>query len=591
MMRITHGSRRGITLSVFLATGAWGPALVCKAQENTRVAPAPEIHLIQVDEPEGQILSFRHLSSSTLVQMKGTRIEPTASTKMKIQSRRGFVEIDINRGDIKRLQPARRFGQDYLTYVLWAVSVDGKASNLGEITFRQGRPVSINVTTPLQTFWLMVTAEPDFAVNDPSPVVVLYSINQKATETGNKALHVPGNLRYYTYYTRYSTTPAAVDRVTPNELQQARKAVELASKAGILGLPTPQGEDPLPGELRIRATLEQARGYLQQARETFQSGGDTREAVQFARTASNIAENARALAIGAVGGINLRQLERELAKVRGNLADRERELAELRDESTRRNSELAAQIRKLEEDLEQQEGAAAELRTQADRAEADLARLRQESQALREQLQETRTQNAQLREDREKICSELRSQLASLGQLTQQGGNMALTLASDILFDFNSFQLRPTARENLAKLGVIRTLLFPGVAVRYQGHTDRVGDDEYNQWLSEQRALSVDLYFLNEVLEQPLDGDARKSAEEQQQLVKKLLATDFAPSRPGDTRSELLAQLGDTVVGKGETEPVEETDGPSERNRRVVLLFPPAQLGQVTSLCESSSEQ
>ena len=141
-------------------------------KQPQKVAAAAEIRSVEVDEPGGQILSFRHLAASTVVQMRGTRIEPTASIKMKVESRRGFVEIDINRGDIKRLSPARRFGEDYLTYVLWAVSVDGKASNLGEITFQSGQPVSINVTTPIQTFWLLVTAEPDFAVNDPSPVVV-----------------------------------------------------------------------------------------------------------------------------------------------------------------------------------------------------------------------------------------------------------------------------------------------------------------------------------------------------------------------------------------------------------------------------------
>ena len=150
-------------------------------------------------------------------------------------------------------------------------------------------------------------------------MVVLYSTGQAGSQ--RQALHVEGNLLYYTYYTQYSTSPAAVDRVTPNELQQARKAIELASRAGILGLPTPEGEETLPGESRIRATLEQARGYLQQAERTYLSrGGGLRQAIQFARTAANIAENARALAIGAVGGINLRQLERELLKLQQNMA-------------------------------------------------------------------------------------------------------------------------------------------------------------------------------------------------------------------------------------------------------------------------------
>ena len=554
--------------------GAWAPSL---AQETQQVTAAAEIRSVEVDEPGGQILSFRHLADSTVVQMKGARIEPTASIKMKVESRAGFVEIDINRGDIQGLQPARRFGEDYLTYVLWAVSVDGKASNLGEITFQNGRAVSINVTTPIQTFWLMVTAEPDFAVNDPSPVVVLYSTGQAGSQ--RQALHVEGNLLYYTYYTQYSTSPAAVDRVTPNELQQARKAIELASRAGILGLPTPEGEDPLPGESRIRATLEQARGYLQQAERTYLSrGGGLRQAIQFARTAANIAENARALAIGAVGGINLRQLERELLKLQQNMAARELELAELREDSNRRSSQLTAQIQELEEALQRDGLAWDELRVRAEKSEADLASLRQE-------LLDLQDLNVRLGEDREKICNELRTQLASLGQLTQQGGSMVLTLASDILFDFNSFELRPSARESLAKLTVIRMLLFPGARVRYEGHTDRVGDDDYNQWLSEQRALGVYLYFLDETLKQPPANESQENADKQRQIVRQLLATNYASSLPGITREELLTQLNGAVVGKGETEPVEDTEAASERNRRVVLLFPPSPMGQVTSLC------
>ena len=573
--------------------GSWATAL---AQETPEVVAAAEIRSVEVDEPGGQILSFRHLADSTEVQMRGARIEPSASIRMKVESRPGFVEIDINRGAIRGLQPARRFGEDYLTYVLWAVSVDGKASNLGEITFRSGNPVSINVTTPIQTFWLLVTAEPDFAVNDPSPVVVLYSVGQAGSN--NQALHIEGDLLYYTHYTEYSTAPAVVDRATPNELQQARKAVELASKAGILGLPTPEEEEPLPDELHIRATLEQARGYLQQAEDAYRAQGNAREAIQFARTAANIAENARALALGAVGGINLRQLERELANLQQELAERALELADLQEESTRQSAQLTARIQELEEALQQvrealqQESFARdELSVRAEKAEADLAALRQEMGSLRQQILALQDLNAQLGEDRENLCSELRTQLASLGQLTQQGGNMVLTLASDILFDFNSSELRPSARESLAKLTVIQMLLFPGARVRYEGHTDRVGDDSYNQWLSEQRALGVYLYFLDETLNQPSANESQEDADHQRQIVRELLAIDHASSLGGTTREILLAQLDGSIVGKGEAEPVEDTEAASERNRRVVLLFPPTPMGQVTSLCEGVPAQ
>ena len=156
-------------------------AMVSHADGQTVAQQTVQLRVIEVNEPEGQILSYRHLAGSTEVHMRGTRLAPKAQVKLKIGSRPGFVELDINRGGISGLEPAHRLGKDFLTYVLWAVSVDGKASNLGEITFEGERPVPVNLTTPYQTFWLMVTAEPNYAVVDPSAQVVLYSVKQVST--------------------------------------------------------------------------------------------------------------------------------------------------------------------------------------------------------------------------------------------------------------------------------------------------------------------------------------------------------------------------------------------------------------------------
>lgn len=576
------GTRQYLSLALTLASTALLAGSPSSSAQTATAAPRPaRLQTVEVKEPGGQILSFRHLAGSTVIEMRGTKIEPRATARLKVESRRGFIELDINRGDIKGLQPARRFGRDFLTYVLWAVSVDGEAMNLGEITFEGGRPVSINVTTPYQTFWLMVTAEPDFAVNDPSSVVVLYSINQDAIDTSNKALPVPGKLLYYTYYPRYDTSPAAIELEAPNELLQARKAVELASASGILAAPTPAGEESLPDEARTRQTLEQARNYLQQAEEAFRAGGSTSDAIQFARTAAQIAENARALAIGAVGGIYIRQLDREVDKLRADAEQLRKEVARL----TAENAPLREEVARLRR-------ASEEARAQARETEQKLMALHQQLGSLEQSLQQAEAQSARLREEREKICGELRRQLASLGQLTQQGGNMVLTLASDILFDFGSYELRPVARENLAKLAVLRLLLFPQANVRYEGHTDLVGEEDYNQWLSEQRALAVYRYFLEETLSHETDPATRNVAEQRLGIVQQLLAMSYATARRNQTQHlEHLAQLAGTVIGKGEHEPVVASPAAEERNRRVVLFFPPAQVGQISSLCESSPAQ
>ncbi|HUU14264.1 MAG TPA: OmpA family protein [Terriglobia bacterium] len=564
---------RFLGLAVFLAIVAlFSGSRHCRAQAPDAPGKGPDIQAIEVAEPGGQILSFRHLAGSTVVEMRGTKLEPKASTRLKVESRRGFLELDINRGEIKGLRRARVFGADFHTYVMWAVSVDGEASNLGEITFDETGPVSINVTTPYQTFWLMVTAEPDFAVNDPSPMVVLYSINQDSIQTTNKALPVPGKLLYYTYYHRYDTSPAGAEPAVPNELLQARKAVELASESGILAVATPEGEEPLPDEARTRETFERARSYLQQAEEAFRAGGNTNEAIQFARTAAQIAENARALALGAVGGLYVRKLGRDLERARAEAEACQKELASLREKSEKLQADLAAAEKRLKD------------------AEDKIQALSNELEAARKSLEQAGAENAQLRQDREAICGELRRQLASLGQLSEQGGNMVLTLASDILFDFGSFELRPAARENLAKLAVLRMLLFPNAQVRYEGHTDRPGEEDYNQWLSEQRALNVQRYFLEESMSHETDPARQLTGTLATRLatVERLSRMTFAASRRDlSTRQQLLAELGGTVIGKGEREPVEDVPGQSERNRRVVLLFPPAELGQATSLCQA----
>src|SRR5688572_23763524 len=215
-----------LVLLVLAYATAWGADAEVLAQQTI------PLRVIELKEPDGEILSYRHLAPSTEIQMRGTRLAPKAQVKLKIGSRPGFVELDINRGGISGLEPAHRLGRDFLTYVLWAVSVDGKASNLGEITFEDGRPVPVNLTTPYQTFWLMVTAEPNYAVVDPSTQVVLYSVKQASTGDDDP-LPIKGDLFFFTHYAAYETARGAAIDGIPNQLLQARKAVELAAKAGV----------------------------------------------------------------------------------------------------------------------------------------------------------------------------------------------------------------------------------------------------------------------------------------------------------------------------------------------------------------------
>ena len=281
-------------------------------------ATKTELRLIEVKEPDGQILSYRHLAGSTEVHMRGTRRAPDARIKLKVGSRPGFVELDVNRGGISGLRPAHWLGRDFLTYVLWAVSVDGKASNLGEITFQGEHPVAVNLTTPYQTFWLMVTAEPNYAVVDPSPEVVLYSVKE-GSGNEERAIAINRPLFFFTHYSSYeSATPNRVQNV-PNQLLQARKAVELASRSGLPATDPSSGGGLQEKEFTHEA-LTQARTFLARAENAYKKDPNSEEVIQFARTSAQSAENARALATGAVGGLLVRQMEGELANLRNELA-------------------------------------------------------------------------------------------------------------------------------------------------------------------------------------------------------------------------------------------------------------------------------
>ena len=299
-----------------LAVGIWSDHALA-ADELNRSQPSA-LTVVTVREPDGQILSYRHLAAPTEVHMRGTRLAPDARVKLKIGSRPGFVELDINRGGITGLTPAHRFGKDFLTYVLWAVSVDGRASNLGEITFDGDNAVAVNVTTPYQTFWLMATAEPNFAVIDPSSRVVLYSVKQGSTDQA-RAIPISGNLFFFTHYSTYESSPGLLITGVPNQLQQARKAMELASRsAKLVPVVSAAGSND---EEYAREALNQGRSFLNRAEQAFKTDPMGQDVIQFARTAAQSAENARGLLTGAVGGVVDRQLQNELLTVRAELAE------------------------------------------------------------------------------------------------------------------------------------------------------------------------------------------------------------------------------------------------------------------------------
>ncbi|MFQ5696353.1 MAG: OmpA family protein, partial [Terriglobia bacterium] len=425
--------------------------------------------------------------------------------------------------------------------------------------------------------WLMVTAEPDFAVQAPSPAVVLVSRSQEETRTSNKAATLESPLIYFTPYTGYDSQPAAqpITGVAP-QFQQARKALQLAARA-TESFQDAGDDATLAEEARALALLRYAQNMLQGG-ETESRNGNWPLAIQWARTSTQLAEAARALATGITGALPARRLRRELTQLRsenartqGELAETERRLTSLNDRGTQLEAELDAERRRTRE------------------LEGQLLALRERISVLEELFGTTRQRNAFLEEERSKVCTELRQQLDSVGKLTEQAGHLVLTLSSDILFEFNRFNLRPGARENLAKLAVVRRLLFADVPVRFEGHTDLTGEENYNQWLSEQRALAVYRYFLEAQAADTTDEALRTPLDQRLAVVRRLLDMSFnASRRDAGGRREMLALLGEAVAGKGMREPVVPEQGRNEQNRRVTLVFPEATAATPSPLCASA---
>ncbi len=543
------------------------------AQQPDAARGESEARAIEIREPGGKLLSFRYLSGSAQVFLRGTGLAAGATAKVEVESRGGYIELELKGGDLRGLPPARSLGRDFLTYVLWSVTPSGRATNLGELVYEDGRAVDLKVSTAAQAFWLLLTAEPDFAVSEPSAQAVMYS-GAPADEGRNAPLIIEAPLVYLTHYAGYNTAPAPAPPRLPRELLQAQKAIELAASARPQS--TSEETEAPPEAARAAALRAQAEGYFQRAEQAFRAGQDSRRVAELARTATQLAESARALATGAQGTARRRRLEQRLADAAAELGRVRSELST----ALREKSELERQLPPLRQRAENAEQRVAELARQLNSLEAAFQR---DVQDLHRQLESTAG-------ERDRICAVLRRKLESLGRWSLENGTLALTLPSDALFASGSYELQPAARELLARLAALGPVFFTGDGTRYIGHTDRVGEDDYNQWLSEQRALAVYRYFLEWQLSAESEPAGRQAIEQRLALLQQILEVPyFRALRERPQREQALAQMG-VVEGRGEREVVEDTGGPSAANRRVVLLFPAVE-GAPAPLCAPPQPQ
>jgi outer membrane protein OmpA-like peptidoglycan-associated protein len=468
------------------------------------------IYRVSVTERTMKAINYQHRNGATMVDFSGTSLLPAAHGEAKVESKKGYIEIEV---EFDRLQPATRQGGEYLTYVLWAITPEGRTSNLGEVLLN-GSSAKLNVTTELQVFGLAVTAEPYFAVSMPSNMVVMENMVRKDTKGKIEEMDAKYELLQIGQYERLANPLALkMDSKMPLELYEARNAVQIARATGA---------DRFASETFLKAenSLKQAEAY--QARKA-----GRKPITMAARQAVQTAEDSRAIAVK-------RQEEDRLASERQAGADREA-LAKSETETEARLRAQAENDQRIEADRRahaeeernaarsetatiklEAEAARLAAQTEADRikretdmardaakAESDLAaRNAAQSEADRTLLATQEADRVRLKSEAEK--AELRAQLLSQFNLildTRDTARGLIINMSDVLFDTAKFTLRPMARERLAKVAGI-LLGHPGLKMEVEGHTDSVGGEVYNQRLSEQRAGSVrDYLILQGILE------------------------------------------------------------------------------------------
>lgn len=427
-------------------------------------------------------VNYRHRSGPTEIAFRGTPLMPEAKGEATVNSKQGRIEIKTR---MEKLTPATQFGPEYLTYVLWAVTPEGRPKNLGEVLLN-GSNSKMEVTTDLQTFGLIVTAEPYFAVTQPSDVVVMENFITKETSGTIEPMDAHYELlqrgQYVLNVPETDRKPIPLDKKTPLELYEARNAVRIARWTGA---------DRYAGDSFHKAEMS-----LQNAEDELRGKVGKKTVAQNSREAAQIAEDARLITVRRIeeerlAAERMASEKREAdAKAQATQAETEKTAAE-RAKAEAETAKAAAERAKAEA-----ESAAAQAGKEKSEAEAARAAALAQQQAAEAEAMKAKQSAAQAEQEKAQLRDQLKQQLNLILETRETARGLIVNM-SDVLFDTGKYTLKPGAREKLAKIsGII--IAHPGLRLEVEGHTDSVGSDEMNQRLSEQRASTVRDYLVTQ---------------------------------------------------------------------------------------------
>ena len=506
------------------------------AQTNSQtiepLSPTP-VFRVNVTSRSVQAVNYKHRSGASKLDFAGTDLMPAATGQAKVESKKGYIEIEVEFGN---LQKPTTFGGEYLTYILWAISPEGRAINLGEILVGDNHRSKVDVTTDLQVFALVVTAEPYYAVRQPSNVVILENVVRDDTKGTTEAMNTKYELLERGGYipTGYKFDPVVLNTNLPLEFFEARNAIRIAESEGA----EQYASDSYQHAVRLMDKVDadavekhtDRKAMIAVAREVVQTAEDARAITikkidqerldNERRAAADAQAQTQAEADDATRQKNQAQSDQnraEIAKAQAESDTTRAQAATLAAQTATANAQAAktqaeadaanAQSAKAqaEADATRAQDEAARIQAEADKAKSDMADSQAASasalsaaqaDAERSRLAAQQSQLSAEQAQAEKVAmrTKLSEQLNSILQTRDSARGLIVSM-SDVVFDSGKYSLKPGAREKLAKVAGI-LLAYPGLNIAVGGYTDNVGGDAMNQKLSEHRAGSVRDYLV-----------------------------------------------------------------------------------------------
>jgi outer membrane protein OmpA-like peptidoglycan-associated protein len=415
----------------------------------------PEVPAADVIKKSIKAVGYPIGGGATKVVFVGTSIAPQAQGEAKVEAKKGPTSIEVK---LSGMPQPTSIGTEFLTYVLWAITPDGRTNNMGEVLVDKTGEGKLNASTQLQTFAMIITAEPYYAVRLPSEEVVLENDTKKNTKgkiypDNDYQLMVRG--QYAKLGNPLALTPNL--KTTPLEVYEARNAVDIARS---------QKADAYAPEVFGKAVSS-----LQMLENQVSGKAEKKQIITTARQTIQFAEDSRALSAQRQDAERIHK-ERDAAAASAAAKAKAEADAAAEAEAKRQGELTAAKEAQMK----------AESEAAAAKSQAEQAALQAKEQAARDEAARAQAATLALR-------AQLLQQLNDVLQTTDTPRGLVVNMA-DVLFETGKYALSQDAKLKLAKLsGIIQA--HPGLNLGIEGHTDTTGTPEFNQKLSQQRADTV----------------------------------------------------------------------------------------------------